>query len=142
MPNRLLKELQAEFKTAKRASKPPEERREKIQPGVIETVEDSSKTIGMHPIHELANLPKVSILTRKLQKQFEEARRDSKDEKENQEKAFEPITRELVQIKEAVRHPSPVSLPLPLPLPLSSPMDLPFRSKKLILQQAQMELVR
>jgi len=95
----------------------------------------------MHPIHELANLPKVSILTRKLQKQFKEARRDSKDEKENQEKAFEPITRELVQIKEAMRHPLPVSLSLPSLFHYHR-LDLPFRSKKLILQQAPMELVR
>jgi len=134
MPNKLLKELQAKFKTAERESKASEEGRLKIQPDLMEINEDSNKTIGVPPIlamqssnNELTNLPQVSILKRKLQKQFKEASRDSKDEKENREKAFEPITRELVQIKEAVRgdsYPLPLSLPTPSPLPLPSPLQI------------------
>jgi len=50
---------------------------------------EDSETIGMpstlttQDYNEVTNLSPVSFLKRKLQKQFEEASRDSKDEKEN-----------------------------------------------------------
>ena len=140
MTNKLLKELQAKFKTAVRESKALEKEHVNVQPDLMETNEDS-ETIGMpHTLptqdssNEVTNLSQVSFLKRKLQKQFKEASRDSKDEKENREKAFEPITRELIQIKETVKGdsqklavtPSFAKLPLAVssdthPLPLSVP---------------------
>jgi len=138
MPNKLLKELQAKFKSAERESKAPEKEHEKIQPDLMETNEDS-ETVGMpspsipQDSNEVTNLSQVSFLKRKLQKQFREASRDSKDEKENREKAFEPITRELIQIKEAVKwdsqksetHSPSSSHPLPLSLPMPSQIGHP-----------------
>jgi len=141
MPNKLLQELQNKFKTAEKESKATEEERKKIQADFMETNEDSKETIGLPTAlithnsidvrpsnsNEAIKVSEVSVLRRKLQKQFKEASRDLKDEKENCEKAFEPITRELVQIKEAVRgdsHPLPLSLPTPSPLPLPSPSQI------------------
>ena len=148
MPNKLLKELQAKFKIAERENKAPEEKCEKIELDFMETNEDSEEIIAIPPIlvmqnsnNEVIKLSEVSALKKQLQKQFKVVKRDSKDEKENREKTCESITRELVQIKEAVRHPLPVSLLLSLPLPLSLPGPA-VPPQKLILQQAQMELVR
>ena len=69
MPNKLLKELQAKFKSAEIESKAPEEEHEKIQPDSMETNEDS-ETIGMPPTlttqdssNEVTNLSRVSFLS-------------------------------------------------------------------------------
>ena len=62
-----------------------------------------------------------------------EASRDPKDKKGNRQKAFEPITRALVHIEEAVRGDShPLTLSLPTPLPLPSPSQIAHPSKFLI----------
>ena len=47
MLNKLLKELQAKFKTAERASKLPEEEGENIEPDFMWTNDNSNETIGM-----------------------------------------------------------------------------------------------
>ena len=86
MPSKLLKELQTKFKTAIREAS--EEEHEKVQPDFLEINEDSEiigrpSTLTMQDSKEVTNLSQVSFLKRKLQKQFKEASRDSKDEKEN-----------------------------------------------------------
>ena len=96
MPNKLLKELQTKFKAAVDGSK--EKEHEKVQ--ALDFMETSVLPLMPLPScvgddkasgNEVTNLSQVSFLKRKLQKQFKEASRDSKDEKENREKAFEPI---------------------------------------------------